>query len=100
MKIEEWVLRNRDQNYLRVVPGKLGVNCLGKSRRLQRVLADFGAENSFGKAAEQVREHYGFEFSKTAVRKHTCSMLSERKHVWKPATKVGWRNCPPTGPIN
>ena len=28
---------------------------------LQRVLADFGADHSFGEAAKKVQEHYGVE---------------------------------------
>jgi hypothetical protein len=43
----------------------------GYSQRLQRVLVDFGAEHSFGKAAEGVREHYGIDVSIEAIRQHT-----------------------------
>lgn len=43
----------------------------GYSRRLQRVLADFGAENSFARAAERVREHYGLDAPVSATRAHT-----------------------------
>jgi hypothetical protein len=32
---------------------------------------DFGAEHSFTKAAERVREHYGIEVSVEAIRQHT-----------------------------
>ena len=43
----------------------------GYSQRLQRVVVDFGAEHSFGKAAERVREHYGIDVSIEAIRQHT-----------------------------
>jgi hypothetical protein len=43
----------------------------GYSHRLQRVVVDFGAEHSFSKAAERVREHYGIEVSVEAIRQHT-----------------------------
>lgn len=44
------------------------MTCRGRSRRLQRVLSDFGCEHSFARAAQSVREHYGFDLGATAVR--------------------------------
>jgi hypothetical protein len=38
---------------------------------LQRALVDFGAEESFTRAAQRVREHYGLDVSAEAVRQHT-----------------------------
>jgi hypothetical protein len=38
---------------------------------LQRALVDFGAEESFARAAQRVREHYGMEVSVGAVRRTT-----------------------------
>jgi hypothetical protein len=38
---------------------------------LQRALVDFGAEESFARAAQRVREHYGLDVSAEAVRQHT-----------------------------
>jgi hypothetical protein len=38
------------------------------SRRLQRVLVDFGAESAFAPASHRVREHYGIEMPVSAVR--------------------------------
>lgn len=48
-----------------------GVRNRGYSQRLQRVVVDFGAEHSFGKAAERLREHYGIDVSIEAIRQHT-----------------------------
>jgi hypothetical protein len=48
-----------------------GVQPRGYSRRLQRVLTDFGADAAFGAAAAKVREHYGFEVAIGAVRRYT-----------------------------
>ena len=48
-----------------------GVRNRGYSQRLQRVIVDFGAEHSFSKAAERVREHYGIDVSVEAIRQHT-----------------------------
>lgn len=43
----------------------------GYSRRLQRVLSDFGAEDSFVAAAARVHEHYGVRVPSSAARTHT-----------------------------
>jgi len=40
---------------------------------LQRVLADFGAEESFVSATEKVREHYGIELPASGVRQQTLA---------------------------
>jgi len=48
-----------------------GVQPRGYSRPLQRVLADFGAEASFARAAERVKEHYRIEVPESAVRQQT-----------------------------
>ncbi len=40
---------------------------------LQRALTDFGAEESFAKAVQRVREHYGVELSAHAARWHTLA---------------------------
>lgn len=38
---------------------------------LQRALTDFGAEESFGRATEKMREHYGIELGASAARQQT-----------------------------
>lgn len=53
------------------------VRSRGISVGLERVLTDFGADSSFAKAVEKVREHYGFEVSPSAVRSAT------EKHGWQ-----------------
>lgn len=40
---------------------------------LQRALTDFGAEESFVRATEKIREHYGIELGASAARKHTLA---------------------------
>ena len=45
----------------------------GTSRRLQRVLVDFGAEESFARAAGRVREHYGVDVALGRVRRPTLA---------------------------
>jgi hypothetical protein len=48
-----------------------GVRHRAYSGRLQRVLVDFGAEHSFGRAAERVWEHYGIEVAPETIRQQT-----------------------------
>lgn len=52
---------------------RAGVRPRGRSRRLQRALVDFGAEESFARAAQRVHEHYGLDVTATAVRQHTLA---------------------------
>ena len=58
------------------------IRCREYSQPLQRVLADFGAESSFGKAAGRLKEHYGVEVPSGAVRqvteRHAEVMLVEQ----------------------
>lgn len=74
MAVEEtqWRLGRRGR-LLRPFCERAGVMPRGRSRRLQRALVDFGAEESFARAAQRVREHYGLEVTATAVRQHTLA---------------------------
>ena len=65
------IWRSQNQNYLRPLPERLGVTPRGRSRRLDRVLTDFGSEHSFARAASSVGEHYGFAIGVSAVRTAT-----------------------------
>lgn len=73
MSVRDQVWRTARQPYLRPLPQRLGIAARAKSRRLQRVLTDFGCEHSFAKAAQSVREHYGFEMGASAVRHATLA---------------------------
>jgi hypothetical protein len=57
-------------NKIRIRPFSLsaGVQCRGYSMRLQRVLTDFGADQSFGDATKKMREHYGIEIPTSTTR--------------------------------
>jgi hypothetical protein len=50
-----------------------GVEPRGTSRRLQRALVDFGAEESFARATARVREHYGVAVATGRLRRHTLA---------------------------
>lgn len=45
-----------------------GVTCRGCSLPLQRVVTDFGADHSFGRVPEKLKEHYGITFPASTVR--------------------------------
>ena len=59
------------------------IRCREYSQPLQRVLTDFGAESSFGKAVERLKEHYGIEVPSGAVREiteqHAEAMLKQQQ---------------------
>ena len=67
----ERIWRSQTKSCRRPLPQRLGVTPRGRSRRLERVLTDFGCEHSFVRAAERVREHDGFEMGASAVRTAT-----------------------------
>jgi len=70
--VQEQLLRlGRRGPELRPFSKSAGVCNRGYSQRLQRVVVDFGAEHSFGKAAERVREHYGIDVPVEAIRQYT-----------------------------
>ena len=69
--VGERIWKSQSQRYLRPLPARLGVTPRGRSRRLERVLTDFGAEHSFARAVDSVVEHYGFKIGASAVRDAT-----------------------------
>jgi len=73
ISVVDRIWRSQSQSYIRPLPGRLGVTPRGRSRRLERVLTDFGCEHSFARAAGSVLEHYGFEIGVSAVRGTTLA---------------------------
>ena len=71
--VRERIWRSQSQSYIRPLLPRLGVTPRGRSRRLERVLTDFGCEHSFARAAGSVREHYGFAIGVSAVRDATLA---------------------------
>jgi Uncharacterised protein family (UPF0236) len=73
-EVEVWerTWRTGSKN-LRPVLSRLEVEVRGCSRRLQRVLTDFGADEAFGPAAAKVGEHYGVEVNAERVRQVSLS---------------------------
>lgn len=70
MEEAQWRLGRRGQ-LLRPFCERAGVRPRGRSRRLQRALVDFGAEESFARAAARVHEHYGLDVAAEQVRQQT-----------------------------
>ena len=68
MSVVERVWRTPAVKYGRVFNAQAGITPRGKSRRLERVLCDFGAESSFAKSCLRLQEHYGFALGPSAVR--------------------------------
>ena len=89
MVIIEEVLR-RGRRGLRLLPFSqlAGLKPRAYSRALQRALADFGAEESFARAAARVQEHYGIEVGAGSVRactlKHGRSILRVAEEMQLP----------------
>ena len=79
--MRERIWRHSTRSYVRPLPQRLGVRPRGRSRRLERVLTDFGCEHAFSRAAQSVQEHYGFEIGASAVRvttlKHSRRALQQ-----------------------
>ena len=72
--IEVWeqsFRQGRDGSLIRPFSRRAEVECRCYSGGLQRVLVDFGSEQSFDSAVGRVREHYGIEVPKSAVRVQT-----------------------------
>lgn len=65
-----------EQTYVNKSDGKLQrpfqkaaeVSCRGYSMPLQRAITDFGADSSFGRVPDKIREHYGVEIPRSGVR--------------------------------
>ncbi|MCG3147018.1 MAG: ISKra4 family transposase ISTvi1 [Verrucomicrobiae bacterium] len=71
---------------------RAGVRPRGRSRRLQRALVDFGAEESFTRAAARVQEHYGLDVAAEVVRQHTLTHGAQLSALRLPARQPA----PPT----
>jgi hypothetical protein len=67
IEVEERTFVQRG-HLVRAFSARAGVKCRGHSGPLQRRITDFGAEKSFAKAAQQLKEHYGLEVSVSAIR--------------------------------
>jgi hypothetical protein len=88
---------NSTQKYLRPLPQRLGVIPRGRSRRLERVLTDFGCEHAFARAAQSVLEHYGFEVGASAVRTATLKHAQRAREGLQKQYALPFRAMPAVG---
>lgn len=96
MRDQIWT--SAEQSYIRPLPMRLGVTPRGRSRRLQRVLTDFGCEHSFVRAAQSVREHYGFAIGPSAVRATTLKHALRARQTLDQEYAQPFRLLPAQGP--
>lgn len=61
----------------RPVRETLGLYGEMKSQAFERAMTDFGAERSFGRAALQFKEHYGWEVGESTIRTATLKYAKE-----------------------
>lgn len=95
--MRERIWCSQAKSYLRPLPNRLGVTPRGRSRRLERVLTDFGCEHSFARAAESVREHYGFEIGASAVRTATLEHAQRARLRLQEGYEQSFRVVPTVG---
>jgi len=90
--VEEVLRRGRRGSRFRPFSQAAGLKPRAYSRALQRVLTDFGAEESFARASSRVQEHYGIEIGASTVRswtlKHGRSILKAADQVQLPPAQT------------
>jgi hypothetical protein len=82
---------------VRLLPEAIGVRPRGRSKRLERVLTDFGCEHSFKHASARVLEHYGFEINASAVREATLDHAQRAEQILQQEYEEPYRALPATG---
>ena len=97
VSVSERVWRTAGKNYLRLLPEAIGVTARGRSKRLERVLTDFGCEHSFKQAAARVLEHYGFEINASAVREVTLENAQRAEQTLQKEYAESFRVLPAVG---
>lgn len=97
MEITERIWSSPLKSYLRPLPTRLGVTPRGRSRRLERVLTDFGCEHAFIRAAASVREHYGFEIGASAARTATLKHAQRARERLEQTYREPFRILPAQG---
>lgn len=97
LRVSERVWRTEHKKYLRLLPEAIGVSPRGRSKRLERVLTDFGCEHSFKHAAARVLEHYGFEINASAVRNATLQNAGRAEQILEKEYQEPFRVLPAVG---
>ena len=96
MGVEERIWRTPSQSYHRPFSQHLGLKHGQPSRLFRRVLSDFGADEPFVRAAAKVREHYGFEYHASGLRKATLDSAEQAARQLREQSSEDYRQLPTT----
>lgn len=91
-------MHTKTLHWLRPFAHSAGVQGRSKSPRLERAMSDFGIEDSFAKANQRLREHYGFALSASAVRKTTLQHAARAEQLLQKQYAQSYRTLPVRGP--
>jgi hypothetical protein len=97
VSVAERIWQTSQKGYVRLLPEAIGVRARSRSRRLERVLTDFGCEHSFKHAAARVLEHYGFEINASAVREATLDHAQRAEQILHKEYEQPYRALPAQG---
>jgi hypothetical protein len=97
VSVPERIWQTEQKNYVRLLPAAIGVSPRGRSKRLERVLTDFGSEHSFRHAVARVLEHYGFEINASAVRDATLQHAHRAEQILQKEYEQPFRVLPAAG---
>jgi hypothetical protein len=100
IEVADRIWRTPDKAYIRPLPQRLSVTARGKSRRLERVLTDFGSEYSFARATASLREHYGVTLGASAVRNCTLEHAQRAEEKLQEQYAAPFRLLPSQGPAH
>ena len=90
MEVESpYLSRGKTESGARPVQDRLCVVARGRSERLQRALADFGAEESFENASKRFEEHYGWSVGRTSVLRLVEEVAHQAEAFVEAKLKVG-----------
>ena len=92
MVIEQTLRQSRRGLRIRPLCQALGLKQRGYSKLLQRALTDFGAEESFGRAAARIKEHYRIDVCSAVIRRttlrHGKAIVAVAQKIQAPAAKA------------
>lgn len=88
LAVEETIYRDKHSNHeIRPFRKLVRLEHRDYSLKLQRIIVDFGADESFRKAERKLQEHYGISISHTAIREITLVHALQAKQYEESAKK-------------
>lgn len=88
LSVDETLYRDKRNNHeIRPFRTLVRLEHRDYSLKLQRVIVDFGADESFRKAGRKLKEHYGISIGHTAIREITLAHALQAKHYEESAKK-------------